>query len=248
MFKLSVAICFLIALAVESAKKELREFHFTKVKDVKNEFNFEYIVNGVTLYSGKTTPLSEKVPGLYLMVGPDAQFFWVKLTNDQLKQDSFDELVRPVEFDTQHEVLADLKDEFCHYKLYNNGRLTGGTYNADWDLDNIIFTLADSRTKVFDYTISSKNNNRQIVGRTSHDDDPHVQKVLVPDHHQCYSFQAIFTDDELRSSKEIHKKVIQVLRCTPLHPVRATTPVYYSQVDIEPVLFRNLISLSRDEY
>lgn len=86
------------------------------------------------------------------MVGPNAKFFWVKISDDQLNKESFDEYVRAgnllrwfqtgewkmsnvanilVKFDTRNEILADLKDEFFHYKLYNSGKLTGGTYNAE---------------------------------------------------------------------------------------------------------------------
>lgn len=59
--------------------------------------------------------------------------------------------------------------------------------------------------------ISSKNNRRQVVGKTSYDGDPHIQNVLVPDSQECYVFKAIFTDDELRSSRKIYKKVMLVL-------------------------------------
>lgn len=38
----------------------------------------------------------------------------------------------PVELDTQHDILADLKDDFFHYQVYNNGKLTGGPYTPEY--------------------------------------------------------------------------------------------------------------------
>lgn len=48
MFRISVVIfCFLIALSSVSTEEELREFHFTKVKDANNEFLFEWVESAV---------------------------------------------------------------------------------------------------------------------------------------------------------------------------------------------------------
>lgn len=59
--------------------------------------------------------------------------------------------------------------------------------------------------------IFSKNNRRQVIGTTSHDADAHIQRVLVPDYHDCYTFQVNFTDAELCSTQIIYKKVKEVL-------------------------------------
>lgn len=58
----------------------------------------KYKMDGITIFNGKTSSLSDKVPGLYLMVGPAASFYWVQLSDDELKQDSFDKIVRSGKF------------------------------------------------------------------------------------------------------------------------------------------------------
>lgn len=105
------------------------------------------------------------------------------------------------------------------------------TFHFSWDVDNVAFKLTDPEEKTFDYMlvlysificyeidsffplfrISSKNNGRQYRGKSSYIDDPHVQKIIVPDRHECYLFQTIFTDDELNSSETIYKQLNESL-------------------------------------
>lgn len=56
-------------------------------------------MDGMVMFNGKTSPLSEKVRGLYLMVTPSASFYWVKLSDDELNsQKPFDKIVRSGNF------------------------------------------------------------------------------------------------------------------------------------------------------
>lgn len=49
----------------------------------------------------------------------------------------------------------------------------------------------------FSLRISSTNNGREHRGTTSFTSDPHVQIVSIPDRHECFVYQARFTDAEL---------------------------------------------------
>lgn len=64
--------------------------------------------------------------------------------------DKFDAI--SVEFHTDSDVLAELKDDSVHYIVYNDGNVTGGPYSTDWNLNNVDFVLADAKMKVFNYT------------------------------------------------------------------------------------------------
>lgn len=60
--------------------------------------------------------------------------------------------------------------------------------------------------------ISSKNNGREHRGTTSFTSDPHVQIVSIPDQHECFVYQATFSDPELfTSGPMIYRNVKQTL-------------------------------------
>ncbi|XP_031629601.1 uncharacterized protein LOC116344892 [Contarinia nasturtii] len=205
-------------------EEDLKIVKFTRYKDGINDFDYEYNIGEMPLFAGRVTPLSDRIPGLFLLVGANATFYWVKFSNDELyKQNSFEKLVRSVEIHTERDILADLKDDFVYYKVFNNGNVTGGPYNPDWDLKNVSFILADVKAKVFNYTVFSKNNQRQVVGKTSYDKSPRVQTIHLPHRHECYSYEAYFTNKELASIKHIYKKVTQILKCKPPSQPKGTT-------------------------
>lgn len=93
--------------------------------------------------------------------------------------------------------------------------------------------LASSLKWFFAFRISSRNNGREHRGTTSFTSDPHVQSIAIPDRHECYVYQARFTDAELiTTGPMIYRNVEQSLsKCTWFGGF-----LFYSNFDI--VFFR----------
>ncbi|XP_031633660.1 uncharacterized protein LOC116347262 [Contarinia nasturtii] len=241
MFKLK-CICLLVIFAVafgNNFTEKKKFFHFIRTQHGIPDFKFEYVTDNGQQISGKAVAVSRSEPSLYMMQGRDAPYYWVKFTENELNnEDDFDKIVRSVKLVRSGDVVAQLKDDFVSYEIHSNGQLTGGKYEADWDLDNISFELADTQTRQFYYAISSKNNGREFRGTTSYLSDPHVQTVSVPDRHECYVYQATFTDNELSVlGGTIYRYVQQNLKCSP--PQESIPLVTLKEID--PSLLRSIV-------
>ncbi|XP_055296565.1 uncharacterized protein LOC129565575 [Sitodiplosis mosellana] len=217
MLELSAAICLLAASAVVSSDyyANPKVFHFTRDQSESNGFNFEYTLANGEKFIGKATPLHSRSTNIYVMMGADDSFYWVNFSEDDLKKDSFDKSANYVHLDRGNKILANLMDDFVSYDIYRNGILIGGPYATYWDVNKVAFQRADTKSKTFNYVISSSNNGRQYRNITSYTADPHIQTINVPDYHECFLFQATFTDEELNSSQTIHKQLDQSTVCEP---------------------------------
>lgn len=54
-----------------------------------------YVTDSGQQVNGRAIAVSSQEPGLYLMQGSDAPFYWVKFNNFEINEDDFDKIVRP---------------------------------------------------------------------------------------------------------------------------------------------------------